>query len=103
MYRTLLLLSVAFTVYEGLTDATVKVESLNRPLETYIYRTWNLSHGAYKSGNIDRSMAMVLVAYFEGGHDIDPTSLEDVMAISAGDSVYVPKKVMYHSRSFIAL
>ena len=46
---------------------------------------------------------MALVAYFEVGHDIDPTSLEDVIAISAGDSIYVPKKVMYHSRSFIAL
>jgi hypothetical protein len=102
IYRTLLLLSVASTVYESLPEATVSVETLNRPfLDTHVDKSKVSSLDAFEickfrpsSGeHISRSIAIGLVAYFEGGYDIDLVQLKDVMAISAGDSIYIPKKV----------
>jgi hypothetical protein len=37
--------------------------------------------------------ALSLIAYFEGCHDLSVDNFVGVIAISAGDSIYVPKKV----------
>jgi len=102
IYETLSLLSVATTIYATLRDATVNVECLNSPLpKTNIGKhVISESFSRHKDAKyrfprtvLTRSSAMGLVAYFEGANDIDISQLEEVMAISAGDSIYVPKRV----------
>jgi len=104
IYRTLLLLDRASTVYKCLPDATVSVEILSRPfmsiqrgkLALDITNTENAKKEFYETwvSGIPRCTAMGIVAYFECCYDIDRSVLENVMAISAGDSIYVPKRVL---------
>jgi hypothetical protein len=99
IYKTLLLLSMVSSIYASLSDATLNVESLNRPfIYTNICKDAQYSDGSdtrYRtlSQFLSRRVSMGVVAYFEGGHDIDIAALANVIAISAGDSIYVPKQV----------
>jgi hypothetical protein len=99
IYKTLLLLSMVSSIYASLSDATLNVECLNRPfINTKIWkdslyrndtdtRHWTSPHF------LSSRLSMGVVAYFEGGHDIEIAALANVIAISAGDSIYVPKQV----------
>lgn len=104
--RALKKLSYASQIYRTLPEATVAISVLDQciveanwsPGPIITYQGERIIHDAAalltgQSRSVDRSYAIAVIAYFEGAHNIDPEQLKNVIAISAGDSIYVSMEV----------
>jgi hypothetical protein len=94
--HTLQILAHVATVYDDLPDTTIDIGVLNRPV---IERRWAQkitdSHQVFGGRNpILRARAFSMISYFESGiHDVDPTQLNSVVALSSADSLFVCRPV----------
>jgi hypothetical protein len=105
--RALMKLSHASQIYKTLPEATIAISVLDQSI---VEANWTPSPTAtHKVGGsmtrdaaarltglsrtVDRSYTIAVIAYFEGAHSIDPEQLRNVIAISAGDSIYVSMEV----------
>jgi hypothetical protein len=83
-------LSRADYVYKELVGATVSLKCFEKPLIKSKWYEWHLS----QPGTIQRKLALAIVSYFDSGScDLDPSDLDEVIAVSSGDSIYVPEQV----------
>jgi hypothetical protein len=101
--RALIKLSLASQIYKNLPEATIAISVLDQCI---VDANWlpspnvggNMGADAAVpltgiSRTVDRSYTIAVIAYFEGAHSIDPDQLKNVIAISAGDSIYVSMEV----------
>jgi hypothetical protein len=85
--HTLQILARVATVYDDLLDMTIDIGVLNRPV---IGRRWakEILNG------LDRASTFSIISYFESGiHDVDPTQMDSVIALSSADSLFVCRPV----------
>jgi hypothetical protein len=119
-HQILRLLAAVAMIYEPLADATISVACLQHEflkshfaqhLESLL-RVQLMSQGSnrrfdplkdpYDTSKLDRAAALALVVYFESGNDVAAAGLVGVIAISAGDALFVPKHVsIKHPRILI--
>jgi len=105
-------LSVISRVYKLLPGAKAAVEILSRPLaQTKWINAMHRDSSAPPYINLstekifdvellDRKIAFSCVAYLESGHcDIDPSSIDEAIALSSGDSIYVTMPVRCRSEN----
>jgi hypothetical protein len=85
-------LSTVDGIYEKLSGATVSLKCFEKPLLESKWYNWNsLQRGATR-----RKLALAIVSYFDSGScDLDPEDLDQVIAVSTGDSIYVPAQVSH--------
>jgi hypothetical protein len=95
LFETFEALSTAASVYKHLPDATVAVQSLDRPiLNAKWHRTVLSVDSKTQRRRQKRNIALALVAYFDSGTcDLDPSDMDRALAVSSGDSIYVPRQV----------
>ena len=106
IWRTMNALSTISVIYKLLPGATIAIETLNQPICNTLW--CNAMHrklskdglrrsetsSFYDQNLLNRHIAFSCVAYLESGHcNIEPTQLEDVFALSCGDSIYVAMAV----------
>lgn len=85
--QTLVSLAFAAMLYDDLPGVSIDVGILSRPLvDTLWARDMNYGSKVYP----EYDGAFSLISYFESGvHDIDPTQLKDVIALSSTNSLFV--------------
>ena len=98
-YYSLLTLAKATQLYRTLPGATVSMGVTSRPLHAAKWPKWpkwakwvnrNGMERIISHDTFSRAEAFACIAMFESGTlDIDPNTLESVMAISSGNSIYV--------------
>lgn len=87
IYRSLRVLTEVATVYDDMSDSTIDVGVLDRPL---LERRWVDGIFSGVQGQKPRSRLFSIISYFESGiHDVDPSQLKDVIAMSSADSLFV--------------
>ncbi|KAF2661025.1 hypothetical protein K491DRAFT_711278 [Lophiostoma macrostomum CBS 122681] len=89
-------LSTAASIYKHLPNATVAVQSLDRPiLNAKWYNTVLSVESKARRRTQKRNVALAIVAYFDSGTcDLDPFDMDRVLAVSSGDSIYVPRQLV---------
>jgi hypothetical protein len=83
-------LSTVDRIYKELFGATISLKCFEKPLIKSKWCKWN----SLQRGVIQRKLALAVVSYFDSGScDLDPGDLDQVIAVSSGDSIYVPGQV----------
>ncbi|KAH6262491.1 hypothetical protein HBI40_124070 [Parastagonospora nodorum] len=84
-------LSTVDGIYEKLSGATVSLKCFEKPLLESKWYNWSSLH----RGATRRKLALAIVSYFDSGScDLDPEDLDQVIAVSTGDSIYVPAQLV---------
>jgi len=89
--KTLTVLAAAALVYDDMTDATIDVNILNSQLTEKQWARFGYSNPMQPEARLS------LISYFESGiHDVDPRQLENVIAVSYANSLFVASAVSRH-------
>ncbi|KAF2793187.1 hypothetical protein K505DRAFT_244992 [Melanomma pulvis-pyrius CBS 109.77] len=87
-------LAVVASVYEHLPDATIAVQALEKPILRSKWYSETIK-GMTILPQTKRAVALAIVAYFDlGSCDLSPSDMDNVMAVSSGDSIYVPRQLL---------
>jgi hypothetical protein len=93
-------LSIVDHIYEELSGATVSLKCFEKPLVKSKWYEWN----SLQSGTTQRKLALAIVSYFDSGScDLDPGDLDQVIAVSSGDFIYVPGQVSNRNISLLSV
>ena len=97
-YRSLYVLHKANMVYERLPAATIDLSVLSHSLYKSAWASSDHSRGSQYDAHdivLKRARAMACVTLFDTGYlDLAPDDFKDVMAISAGDTLYVSEMLL---------
>lgn len=87
-------LAAAYNIYKGFDGATISPTAITKPI---FGAKWaqklnsNMQSCLSSLNRLDRLHVFACIAYFEsGGLDMSPSQFDNVMALSSGDSIYVP-------------
>jgi hypothetical protein len=93
-------LSIVDHIYKELSGATVSLKCFEKPLIKSKWYKWH----SLQRGAIQRKLALAVVSYFDSGScDLDPGDLDEVIAVSSGDSIYVPGQVSSCKTSLLSV
>ncbi|KAH7308763.1 hypothetical protein BKA65DRAFT_173167 [Rhexocercosporidium sp. MPI-PUGE-AT-0058] len=92
-FQSLQAFAAAAKLYEVMPDARVSLLLLDgKPFSSY---QWCIAHrNAYLQVSLSRTHALSCISMFDCASDIHPDLLEDVFAISSGDSIYIAAELL---------
>jgi hypothetical protein len=107
-FKALKAVSTAAAMYQNFSNTSVDVRILQQPLwkaawvkDCHDPAVWSASEENYIPSSLqpytlDRTRAFSCIAMFESGtYDIDPDLLENVIAMSSSDSIYIGKSLLH--------
>ncbi|PSN61771.1 hypothetical protein BS50DRAFT_639055 [Corynespora cassiicola Philippines] len=95
-FHLLKALATAFSIYKHIPDATVSLKVLEMPI---VNARWNhpglVPNSKPHRRRFKRSLALTIAAYFDSGScDLEVSTMDNVLAVSSGDSIYIPKQIV---------
>jgi len=80
-------------VYQNLPDATISLKVFDKEFQSLQWGS-EVYNRQSRPNWLTRRRSLSLVAFLDSGTcDVSPANLDNVMAVSSGDSIYVPKQV----------